>query len=151
MSMRDAFRRAGIEVHDGTARRKEMSSQPGRNRGRQDRGRRPDGGQQEQNIPALPDSYFILDQGQPCLHTGFVSKRTVDPLAATMANASPRLTTGQIRRFFNHCREIERRLKVDGESWPQVAADFESLSAMPSMQGLPGRYPRCSSSSLTAT
>ena len=129
MSMRDAFRRAGFEVPDGTERREEMPGQTGRNRGRQDRGRPPDGGQQEQNIPALPDSYFILDQGKPCLHTAFVSKRTVDPLAARMANASPRLTTGQIRRFFNHCREIERRLTADGESWPQVAADFESLSA----------------------
>ena len=129
MSMRDAFRRAGIEVPDGTAGREDMSRQPGRDRGQQGPGRRPDGGRQERNIPALPDSYFILDQGSPCLHTGFVSKRTVDPLAEAMANASPRLTTGQIRRFFNHCREIERRLKVDGESWPQVAAGFESLSA----------------------
>ena len=129
MSMREAFRKAGIEASGGREGREEVSRHPGRNRGRQDRGGRPDGRQQERNIPAFPDSYFILDQGKPCLHAGFVSKRTVDPLAAAMANANPRLSTGQIRRFFNHCREIERRLKVDGESWPQVAADFESLSA----------------------
>ena len=129
MSMRDAFRRAGLEPPDGTERREEMTGQPGRNRGRRDRARPPDGGQQEQNIPALPDSYFILDQDRPCLHTAFVSKKFVDPLARNLANANPRLTTGQIRRFFNHCREIERRLKVDGESWPRVAADFEVLSA----------------------
>ena len=129
MSMREAFRKAGMEVPNEPERREEMPQRSGRGREQQDRARRPDGGQQDQSIPALPDSYFILDQDKPCLHTAFVSKRTVDPLAATMANANPRLTTGQIRRFFNHCREIERRLKIDGESWTQVAADFESLSA----------------------
>ena len=154
MSMRDAFRRAGMDMPEETERREDRPTQAS-SRNRKCGGcgkmfepsqpnhrfcndchgqRRSPGGQasavqQAQNVPTLPDSYFILDQGEPCLHTGFVSKRTVDPLAATMANASPRLTTGQIRRFFNHCRDIERRLKVDGESWPQVAADFESLSA----------------------
>ena len=152
--MREAFRRAGMNVPDEPERREAMVTRTSpQNRNcdhcgktfepshpshrlcddchsqRRSPGGWSGGGQQGQNAPAFPDSYFILDQGRPCLHTTFVSKRTVDPLAATMANAHPPLTTGQIRRFFNHCRDIERRLKVDGESWPQVAADFESLSA----------------------
>ena len=70
-----------------------------------------------------------MDHGNPCLRTDFVSRSTVDPLARQLARADPRLTTGQIRRFFNYCREMERRLKVDGHSWLQVAADFKTLSA----------------------
>lgn len=106
-------------------------SQGGRNQRRRNRDDRRGGNQQQQqpDIPQFPDSYFICDQGEPCLHTAFVARNVVDPLARHLANANPRLTTGQIRRFFNHCREIERRLKVDGEIWPRVAADFQSLSA----------------------
>lgn len=62
------------------------------------------------------------------LQPAFVSKKNIDPLAKSLGKYSnPKLTTGQLRRFFNHCREIERRLKVDGESWKQVSAIFESL------------------------
>ena len=88
------------------------------------------------------DSYFVTDeQGKNCLLTNFVAKQTVDPLAQQLANSTPKLTTGQIRRFFNHCREIERRLKVDGESWPQVASDFESLSAHAQYARASGKIP----------
>ena len=100
----------------------------------------PDAQEEEPMPPApqFPAAYFITGQDKPCLDTAFVSKKTVDPLAKTMANASPKLTTGQIRRFFNHCRKIERRLKVDGESWPQVAKDFVSLSVQ-AHYACPGR------------
>lgn len=129
MSMRDAFRRAGMNVPDEPERREGVPRQQG-SRGRQnDSSRQPIGGQQGREIPPLPDSYFIMDEGKPCLHTAFVSKKTVDPLALSLARANPGLTTGQIRRFFNYCRDIERKLNVDGESWPKVAADFQSLSA----------------------
>ncbi len=130
MSMRDAFRKAGFDVPDEQERRPEMPRPRSGNRTRQDRDHRADSRQQEQTTPKFPDSYFVPDEGGiPCLQTDFVSKKLVDPLARQMSEANPRLTTGQIRRFFNHCREIERRLKVDGESWLQVAADFERLSA----------------------
>lgn len=169
MAMRDAFRRAGINVPDEPTRpavldrnndmtvrqepqsrdsatcegcgkifvprqawhkqcddcfrpRQRASSGPGGQPSRRERQRNP--------LPELPTSYFETDgKGNPCLIPGFVSKRTMDPLAQRLANAQPRLTTGQIRRFFNHCRQIEHRLKVDGETWYQVAATFESLSA----------------------
>lgn len=132
----DELAKAGLVNAAKEERPMATQSQGGQNQRRRDQGDRRGGGQpranqqQEQpDIPQFPDSYFILDQGEPCLHTAFVARNAVDPLARHLANAHPRLTTGQIRRFFNHCREIERRLKVGGESWPRVAADFQSLSA----------------------
>ncbi len=80
-------------------------------------------------MPTLPRSYFpTVDREPPCLDTAFVSKRNLDGMARHLArSARPALTTGQIRRFFNHCRVIERRLVVEGEPWKRVAASFEML------------------------
>ena len=127
MSMREAFRQVGL-VPDEPDRRDDVSRRGDRRgRGGDDRSR---GRLRGQAPPPFPDSYFTLDeQGNRCLRTEFVARDTVDPLAALLANANPRLTTGQVRRFFNHCRDIERQLKVEGVSWQQVAARFESLSS----------------------
>ena len=128
MSMREAFRKAGI-VPDEHERRDEVARRTDRRGGRGGDNRSADR-QQDRTMPTFPDSYFILDdQGNLCLRTEFVSREKINPLASGLANANPRLTTGQVRRFFNHCREIERRLKVAGDSWQQVAASFESLSS----------------------
>ena len=49
-------------------------------------------------------------------------------LAEELRNAETKIAKGQLRRFFDHCRRIESRLKKDdGESWERVAADFEML------------------------
>lgn len=111
-SMEDAMKKAGIQ------------SEPRERRGRGGGSRSPRG-----NLPKFPDSYFETDsQGRSYLQPAFVSKKNVDSLAEQLAYRSkPKLTTGQIRRFFNHCREIERQLNVDGESWHQVSAGFEAL------------------------
>lgn len=87
------------------------------------------GGPPKKNLPKFPDSYFGTDeQSRRYLQPVFVSRKNVDPLARHLGrDARPKLTTGQMRRFFNHCREIERRLKIDGESWEQVSVGFESL------------------------
>ena len=76
-----------------------------------------------------PDSYFATDgENRRYLKPAFVGRKTVDPLARHLGrNAKPALTTGQMRRFFNHCRQIERRLESDGESWERVSAAFETL------------------------
>ena len=108
-SMEDALKKAGFKP----------KQQERRDRGG-GRSRRP-----KEDLPKFPDSYFEIDnQGRSYLQPDFVSKKNVDPLAKILA---VNLTTGQMRRFFNHCRELERRLKVDGESWHQVSARFESL------------------------
>ena len=91
-------------------------------------GRSAEGQQRDRHgaVPRFPETYFSTDvQGRKYLDSAFVSKKNVDTLAKSFA--AQKLTTGQIRRFFNHCREIERRLKVDDESWEQVSAKFESL------------------------
>ena len=95
---------------------------PGHRRGQE----RPRG--EQAAMPTLPPTYFLADEEPPCLDTAFVSKRNLDGLSRYLAHsAKPALTTGQIRRFFNHCRVIERRLVVEGESWKRVAASFEML------------------------
>lgn len=113
-SMEDAMKRAGLQS---------------KHQGRRDRGRGDRGRPSSSDLPRFPDKYFGRDDsGRRYLQAEFVSKRNVDPWAKHLArNSRPNLTTGQIRRFFNHCREIERRLNVDGQSWAQVSASFESL------------------------
>lgn len=140
MAMRDALRRAGFDVPpEEPERRDDMARRPNRggsggggNRrggGNQGRDRRPGGGGNRRNMPKLPDAYFAPDGGgKLCLRTEFVSKENMDAMAEALAYARPNLTTGQARRFFNHCREIERRLQVEGESWQVVSASFESLA-----------------------
>ena len=113
-SMEDAMKRAGYQ---------------GKHHGRRDRGRGSPGRRSSNDLPRFPGTYFGNDDsGRGYLQADFVSKRNVEPWAKHLALSSrPKLTTSQVRRFFNHCREIERRLNVDGQSWAQVSARFESL------------------------
>ena len=102
------------------------------------RDRRPRGA-----MPTLPESYFSIDdQGKPCLDPDFVSKRNIDRMAQYFAyEAKPRLTTAQVRRFFSHCRMIERRLTIDGETWQRVSAGFEMLSCHAQNAKAAGKIP----------
>ncbi|MEI8020451.1 MAG: type III-A CRISPR-associated protein Csm2 [Schlesneria sp.] len=71
---------------------------------------------------------YFDEKGHLKLH--FVQRAEIEPLAKAMADASPALTRHQIRRFFQHCRSIERRLKASGTSqstWGQVAPDVVKL------------------------
>lgn len=135
MSMSEAFRQAGIDVPAQTERREEMArprDQQGGSRGgggRDDRrGRGRGGGRQNEPLPQFPAVYFGTDQeGNRYRLTDFVSREKVDALARGFAGGQPYLTTGQLRRFYNYCRSIERQLNVEGRNWQQVAADFEEL------------------------
>ena len=113
-SMEDAMKKAGFKPE-----RQQRRDSDGGNRH----------SPQREALPKSPNSYFETDhQGRSYLQPDFVSKKTVDPLAKQLAlRSNPKLTTGQIRRFFNHCREIERQLEIDGESWQRVSAPFEAL------------------------
>lgn len=111
-NMQDAMKKAGFKD-------RQQRSHGGRSAEGQRRGRH--GAE-----PTFPQTYFSTDaQGRKYLDSAFVSKKGVGTLARRFSDQ--KLTTGQIRRFFNHCREIERHLKVDDESWEQVSAKFESL------------------------
>ena len=127
--MRSAMNRAGF--------RDKPRSEGGHPR---DQGRRRD---ERTAMPSLPATYFSADaQDHPCLNTAFVSKGNMDPMARYFAkDARPRLTTGQVRRFFNHCRMIERRLALDGEPWERVSASFEMLSCHAQNAQAAGKIP----------
>lgn len=148
MTMREALRKAGFDVppeeregRDDVERRQNRGGggqggggRSGRRRGDSNRGggRRRDRVQAPRDMPTFPDAYFAPDEnGAPCLRTDFVSRAKMDALARFLTGDDryTKLTTGQARRFFNHCREIERRLTIEGESWSEVAASFQSLSA----------------------
>lgn len=51
----------------------------------------------------------------------------VESLVRAMANADPKLTSHQLRRFFGHCRAIETKLKT-GTPWRQIRPQFERLN-----------------------
>ena len=94
-------------------------------------------------MPTLPPAYFLAGgEEPPCLDTAFVSKRNLDGMARYLRSAKPALTTGQVRRFFNHCRVIERRLVVANESWKRVAASFEMLGCHAQNAQAAGKIPR---------
>lgn len=95
----------------------------------------------KQEVPKLPSSYLEVDEDkQRYLRSAFVAKNSIDPLARQLGQA--RLTTGQLRRFFNHCRQIERRLRTEGESWEQVSAKFHALSSHAQYARSAGKIPR---------
>ena len=101
---------------------------PKKRPGRGDRRGRGHNRPPKKDLPRFPDSYFgVDDQGRSYLRSDFVSRQTVDVWARFLGEET-HLKTGQMRRFFNHCRDIERQLTVDGESWLRVSASFESLS-----------------------
>lgn len=64
------------------------------------------------------------------LRPEFVQRQFMEPLAKAMADASPRLTRSQVRRFFQHCRAIERQLissVVAKKAWGDFLSDLNKL------------------------
>jgi CRISPR type III-A-associated protein Csm2 len=69
------------------------------------------------------DGYFV----DGCLHTGYVVRERMEELAQAMAEEKPPLTTNQIRRFFQHCRAIEARLRARTSTWERERIEFMKL------------------------
>jgi CRISPR type III-A-associated protein Csm2 len=46
-----------------------------------------------------------------------------------MARAEPELNQHQLRRFFQHCRALEARLRARQATWPALEAQFCKLDA----------------------
>ena len=78
------------------------------------------------------------------LRSELVGRDSIAPLAEDMSKASPPLTMNQVRRFFQHCRAIEARLRARASSWEaertlhfatldRAAADATSKSKIPQM------------------
>lgn len=90
-----------------------------------------------------PAGYFGTDKDKRhYLLPELVARDEVGVLVEKLASQSPELTTGQLRRFFNHCRRIEQRLQEGNDSWEQVAASFEMLRCY--------AYDACKSSKIPA-
>ena len=71
----------------------------------------------------VKDGYF--DQSGHLL-PGYVERERMAALAQDMAAARPELTMHQARRFFQHCRAIEARLRA-GAPWAGEQAVFRKL------------------------
>jgi CRISPR type III-A-associated protein Csm2 len=69
----------------------------------------------------LDDGYFV----NGCLHPGYVVRERMEPLARKMADA--KLTSNQVRRFFQHCRAIEARLRAKTSKWECELAQVKKL------------------------
>jgi CRISPR type III-A-associated protein Csm2 len=61
------------------------------------------------------------------LRNEFVARDRVQPLAEAMSRADPALTMHQIRRFFQHCRAIEAKIRARASTWAAEQASFRQL------------------------
>lgn len=92
----------------------------------------------EQLWPEYLKGGYFDDEGN--LRVEYVSREKVEPLVRAMANAHPELTHGQLRRFFQHCRRIEARLKTGEEDWGRVRPQVAFLDS--AAQDAYGKQPR---------
>ena len=61
------------------------------------------------------------------LRNEFVARDRIMPIADDMSNATPPLTMHQVRRFFQHCRAIEAKLRAKTSTWAAEEAAFRQL------------------------
>jgi hypothetical protein len=72
----------------------------------------------------LRDGYFD-EAGH--LRPEYVARERMEPLVRTMSDTWPGLTMHQVRRFFQHCRAIEARLRARSSTWPAEDTVFRKL------------------------
>ena len=70
----------------------------------------------------LQGGYFVTNTN---LKPEYVSRPKVEPLVKAMGQA--KLTMSQLRRFFQHCRAIEAKLRAKTSTWRAEEADFRKL------------------------
>lgn len=84
-------------------------------------------------MPQEPEEYLldILKHGYfnnaGNLRPQFVTRDQIVPLAKKMAEETPPLTMHQVRRFFQHCRAIEAKLRANTSTWEAEKAIFLQL------------------------
>ena len=83
-----------------------------------------------------PDTYFD-DAGN--LRLEYVAKANLETLARDLARDG--LNMHQLRRFFNYCREIERRLRGN-QTWEAERASVAKLSAFAADAAGKGKIPK---------
>jgi CRISPR type III-A-associated protein Csm2 len=71
----------------------------------------------------LNGGYF--ETGTVDLRPEYVSRNNVESLVKQMARDG--LTMSQLRRFFQHCRAIEAKLRAKAATWRALDADFRKI------------------------
>lgn len=61
------------------------------------------------------------------LRPEYMARANMEPLVRAMSSAHPKLTSHQVRRFFQHCRAIEARLKARTSSWGAERTQVQKL------------------------
>jgi CRISPR type III-A-associated protein Csm2 len=61
------------------------------------------------------------------LEIDFVLRDRLVPIAEALAKGQPPLTNHQVRRFFQHCRAIEAKLRAKTSTWAAEEAAFRQL------------------------
>lgn len=61
------------------------------------------------------------------LRSEFVARDWIAPIAQAMSKAHPPLTMHQVRRFFQHCRAIEAKVRAGTSTWAAEEAAFRQL------------------------
>jgi CRISPR type III-A-associated protein Csm2 len=101
-------------------------------------GSRPGGGRPDQrrdDAPPQPEprpdgGYFEEKDPDRPLKLWYLEPRTTRGLAYQFVNDRPALTRSQLRRFFNHCTMIRRRLNADTNlRWEKVRGSFLMLAS----------------------
>lgn len=77
--------------------------------------------------PHYLDGGYFTPEGH--LRRDYVSRERMEPLIQAMAQGDPKLNQHQIRRFFQHCRALEARLRARKDTWPALEAEFCKLDA----------------------
>ena len=73
-----------------------------------------------------------------------VVRANMEAFASDMANARPALSTHQIRRFFQHCRTVEARLRAKTSPWERELTSVITLdrAAADAFGKFPSKIPR---------
>ena len=90
-------------------------------------------------VAAPPSKGTYFDE-RGSLKLEFVAKSNVETLARDLAR--DRLNMHQLRRFFNYCREIERRLRSTQSVWEAEKSNVARLSAFAADAGGKGKIPK---------
>ena len=64
------------------------------------------------------------------LRRDYITRARMEPFIKKMSEASPNLTQSQLRRFFQHCRALEARLRSRQAKWPELEAEFCKIDAV---------------------
>jgi CRISPR type III-A-associated protein Csm2 len=64
------------------------------------------------------------------LRRDYITRERMEPFVKKMSEVRPNLTQSQVRRFFQHCRALEARLRSRQAKWPELEAEFCKIDAV---------------------